>query len=132
VLITTDDGIVGVGGSGRRDAALIRDFIAWQLIGQNPFALERHADLLRQAGGGWIVDMALCDSVAKAAGLPLATLWGLYQNRIRAYASLVTRPPRRRSRRACPRTQVPGLPSRQDPRPLRDPRRRCPHGRTRP
>ncbi len=54
MLITTDDGIVGVGGSGRRDAALIRDFIAWQLIGQNPFALERHADLLRQAGGGWI------------------------------------------------------------------------------
>ncbi len=93
VQITTDEGIVGVGGSGRRDAALIREFIAPRLIGQNPFALERHADLLRQAGGGWIVDMALCDIVAKAAGLPLCTLWGVYQNRIRAYASLVTARP---------------------------------------
>ena len=46
--------------------------------------------MLRRVGGGWIVDMALCDIAAKAAEVPLAVLWGLYQNRIRAYASLVS------------------------------------------
>lgn len=69
--ITTDDGIIGIGGSGTRDGQLIRQHIAPQLIVQNPLATERHADLLRRVGGGWIVDMALCGIVAKAAGLPL-------------------------------------------------------------
>ena len=93
VQITTDDGVSGVGGGGTRDAALIRDFVGPRLIGKNPFAIERHADLLRQAGGAWIVDMALCDIVAKMAGLPLGALWGAYRSRIRAYASLVTARP---------------------------------------
>ena len=43
---------------------------------------------MRRAGS-FLVDMALCDIVGKAAGQPLHRLWGYRETRVRAYASTI-------------------------------------------
>ncbi len=89
VRIATDAGLVGWGASGSDQAGSINLLAAPFLIGADPLALERHAGITRYANGAWIVEMALCDIVGKAAGLPLSKLWGRYTDRIPAYASIV-------------------------------------------
>ena len=89
VRIQTDSGLVGWGASGFDQAADINQLAAPFLIGEDAFAFERHARITRYAKGAWIVEMALCDLVGKAAGLPLSKLWGRCVDRIPAYASIV-------------------------------------------
>lgn len=89
VRIQADSGLTGWGASGFDQADDINRLAAPHLVGQDPFAFERHARITRYAKGAWIVEMALCDLVGKAAGLPLAKLWGRYVDRIPAYASIV-------------------------------------------
>ncbi len=89
VRIETDDGLVGYGASGRDEAQEVNEIVAPRLIGEDPLAIERFADLITQGGGRWLVDMALWDIVGKSAGKPLHQLWGTYQTRIMAYASTV-------------------------------------------
>ena len=75
VRIQADTGLVGWGASGFDQADDINMLAAPHLVGEDPFAFERHARITRYAKGAWIVEMALCDLVGKAAGLPLAKLW---------------------------------------------------------
>lgn len=89
VRIQADSGLIGWGASGFDQADDINRLAAPHLVGEDAFAFERHARITRYAKGAWIVEMALCDLVGKAAGLPLAKLWGHYADRIPAYASIV-------------------------------------------
>lgn len=89
VRVDTDAGITGWGASGRNEAGAVNDVLAPLLVGADPLALERHAGAIRAAGGTWLVDLALCDILGKAAGMPLHKLWGTFQTRIKAYASTV-------------------------------------------
>ncbi len=91
--IRTDEGVTGIG-AGVGNPAYIREVIGPRLVGQDPFAIERHTDTLRNLGGPWLthpivwgIEVALWDLVGKAAGLPLYRLWGGYVDRVRAYAS---------------------------------------------
>jgi L-alanine-DL-glutamate epimerase-like enolase superfamily enzyme len=83
--IQTDEGITGYGPP--IDEGLLRVAIAPLLIGQDPFAWERNIVVLRKAGGGWGLEVALWDIIGKACGQPLYKLWGGYSDRVRAYAS---------------------------------------------
>ena len=89
VKITTDDGIVGWGSPGYGDSPTLEGWLKPQLIGQDPFALERHHRLFVNAGGSWGVEIALWDIIGKAAGQPLYKLWGGYSDRVPGYASCV-------------------------------------------
>ena len=88
VKVETDEGLTGWGIGDQRSGATIRDVVAPALIGQDPHALGRHAEVMRRAGS-FLVDMALCDIVGKAAGQPLHRLWGYRETRVRAYASTI-------------------------------------------
>jgi len=85
VEVQTDEGITGYGPP--IDEGLLRMAIAPLLIGQDPFAWERNIVVLRKAGGGWGLEVALWDIIGKACGQPLYKLWGGYTDRVRAYAS---------------------------------------------
>jgi len=66
VKVMTDEGITGIGAPGYTVSPLIESWIKPQLIGQDPFALERHARIFRNAGAGWGVEIALWDIIGKA------------------------------------------------------------------
>jgi len=85
VEVQTDEGITGYGSP--IDEGLLRKVIAPLLIGQDPFAVERNINVLRMAGGGWALEVALWDIIGKACGQPLYKLWGGYTDRVRAYSS---------------------------------------------
>jgi D-galactarolactone cycloisomerase len=89
VKLTTDDGIVGWGVPGYADTPLLESWIKPRLLGQDPFALEQHARVFRNAGGLWGVEIALWDIIGKACGQPLYKLWGGYRDRVPGYASCV-------------------------------------------
>jgi len=89
VKVFTDEGIVGLGAPGYTVSKSIESWIKPQLIGQDPFALERHAHVFRGAGDAWGVEIALWDIIGKACGQPVYKLWGGYQDRVPAYASFI-------------------------------------------
>src|SRR5690242_10092689 len=98
VKLTTDEGIVGWGVPGYADPPVLETWIKPRLLGQDPFALERHARTFRNAGGAWGVEIALWDIIGKACGQPLYKLWGGYRDRVPAYASCIeVREPARRA-----------------------------------
>lgn len=98
VKVFTDEGIVGIGSPGYLISPMIEAWIKPQLIGQDPFALERHARIFRNANAGWGVEIALWDIIGKACGQPLYKLWGGYRERMPAYASCIeVRAPGRRA-----------------------------------
>src|SRR5579875_3161531 len=98
VKIHTDEGITGIGAPGYAAADRFESWIKPQLIGKDPFAIEQHAKILRMAGGGWGVEIALWDIIGKACGQPVYKLWGGYQDRVPAYASCIeVRAPERRA-----------------------------------
>jgi L-alanine-DL-glutamate epimerase-like enolase superfamily enzyme len=98
VKVFTDEGIVGIGSPGYSVSPMIEAWIKPQLIGQDPFALERHARVFRNANAGWGVEIALWDIIGKACGQPLYKLWGGYRDRMPAYASCIeVRAPDRRA-----------------------------------
>jgi D-galactarolactone cycloisomerase len=96
VEVQTDDGITGYGPP--IDERLLRTGIAPYLVGKDPFDWERNIIVLRMAGGGWALEIALWDIIGKACGQPLYKLWGGYRDRVRAYASTmeVRKPEQRR------------------------------------
>jgi D-galactarolactone cycloisomerase len=89
VKVFTDEGIVGLGSPGYNVTPLIESWIKPQLIGQDPFALERHARIFRNAGTGWGIEIALWDIIGKACGQPVYKLWGGFRDRVPAYASCI-------------------------------------------
>ncbi|MSQ58428.1 MAG: hypothetical protein EXR36_01920 [Betaproteobacteria bacterium] len=98
VKVFTDEGIVGLGSPGYVVSPKIESWIKPQLIGQDPFAVERHARVFRGAGEAWGVEIALCDIIGKACGQPVYKLWGAYRDRVPAYASCIeVRTPKRRA-----------------------------------
>ena len=88
VKIETDVGLVGWGIGDVIDEVMVREVVAPELVGKDPGALDQHIDVLRRTGA-FLVDMALCDLVGKAAGQPLHQLWGYSATRVRAYASTI-------------------------------------------
>lgn len=89
IKVTTDEGIVGWGAAYPADLPKVDEIITPRLIGQDPFLLEQHARLFRNAGGAWGTEIALWDIIGKAVGQPLFRLWGAYRDRVPAYASCV-------------------------------------------
>src|SRR5438105_2286045 len=89
VKLTTDDGIVGWGVPGYTESSQLEGWIKPRLLGQDPFALEQHARIFRNAGGAWGVEIALWDIIGKATGQPLYKLWGGFRDRVPGYASCV-------------------------------------------
>src|SRR5690606_19819858 len=98
--IHTDDGVVGESYNGDEDVTqeqirrIIADDLAPRLIGKDPLQVEaRYEDMVPATFDilGYrripimavaAVDSALWDIVGKAAGLPLATLWGGYRDNV--------------------------------------------------
>jgi L-alanine-DL-glutamate epimerase-like enolase superfamily enzyme len=89
VRVETDEGIVGWGAAYPADFPRVNDVIAPMLIGKDPFLLEQHARIFRNAGGAWGTEIALWDIIGKALGQPLFRLWGAYRDRVPAYASCI-------------------------------------------
>jgi L-alanine-DL-glutamate epimerase-like enolase superfamily enzyme len=89
VKVFTDEGIVGLGSPGYKVSPLIESWIKPQLIGRDPFDLERHARIFRNANAGWGVEIALWDIIGKACGQPVYKLWGGARDRVPAYASCI-------------------------------------------
>lgn len=87
VRVATDAGLVGYAGTDGHHAGTVARNVAPYLVGADPFATERHARILRNAGGMWCIDLALWDIIGKAAGLPLYQLWGAAREKVQAYAS---------------------------------------------
>lgn len=89
VKLTTDEGIVGWGAPGYAESSELESWMKPQLVGSDPFALEQHARIFRQANGGWGTEIALWDIIGQACGQPLYKLWGGYRDRVPGYASCV-------------------------------------------
>ena len=85
VEVQTDEGITGWGPP--VDGRLLETAIAPYLVGADPFAIEQNVRILRDAGGGWVLEIALWDIIGKACGQPLYKLWGGHRDRVRAYSS---------------------------------------------
>lgn len=100
IVIETDDGIIGEARGSH--GAIMRDIVDRRLrndlVGHDPLMKEElwkrvwELDRLEEIPiyGLGLVDIALWDLTAKAAGLPLYKLIGGYRDRIPAYASTVT------------------------------------------
>lgn len=92
VEITTDDGLTGIGPGA--DPGLV-DAASAQLVGTNPFDIERHAERLahhvrgRGYNGAAGFDIALWDLIGKASGQPLASIFGGGRESVVPYASMV-------------------------------------------
>jgi D-galactarolactone cycloisomerase len=98
VKVFTDEGIVGIGSPGYGASPVIANWLKPQLVGQDPFHLERFAPLFRMANAAWGVEIALWDIIGKACGQPLHKLWGGFRDRVPAYASFIeVRSPERRA-----------------------------------
>lgn len=90
VTVRTTQGLAGYAGTDGHHAAVVRRDVAPYLEGAPVDALERHARVLRNAGGMWFIDLALWDLMGKAAGLPLYRMWGWERDSVPAYASTCT------------------------------------------
>ena len=91
VRVRSAEGVTGYGVMGG-DARAAVAAVAPALLGADSAWLQAHAAAV-EAAGAWAVDMALCDLLGKEAGQPLARLWGICQDRIRAYISPVVGKP---------------------------------------
>lgn len=87
VKIETDEGIVGYSGTDGYHEQTIENKVKPFLIGEDVFATENHARILRNAGVMWFIDLAFWDIIGKKANLPLYKLWGYTRKRVKAYAS---------------------------------------------
>jgi D-galactarolactone cycloisomerase len=87
--IHTDQGLIGIGPA--MDAGVLTNTKA-QLVGKDPFDIERLAGPLRYYVGGRAVssiEIALWDLVGKASQQPVYKLWGAQKDRVPAYASMI-------------------------------------------
>lgn len=86
VRISTDEGIRGYG-FWSIDAGTLERVIKPALVGQDPFAIERHieAGLIQ-----WpMVEHALWDVIGKATGQPVYKLLGGYKDKVKVYLTCV-------------------------------------------
>jgi L-alanine-DL-glutamate epimerase-like enolase superfamily enzyme len=88
VRVNTDQGIIGVGSG---DAMLGLAGHEHLFIGQDPFEIERHWQVLDNIdfhyGRCWPLDIALWDIMGKAKGQSIAKLLGAQKSKMVAYAS---------------------------------------------
>jgi D-galactarolactone cycloisomerase len=87
--IHTDQGLIGIGPG--MDAGVLPNAKA-QLVGKDPFDIEKMAGPLRYYVGGRAVssiEIALWDLVGKASQQPVYKLWGARKDRVLAYASMI-------------------------------------------
>ncbi|MGB9791827.1 MAG: mandelate racemase/muconate lactonizing enzyme family protein [Thermacetogeniaceae bacterium] len=88
VFVHTDEGITGIG-----SGDLMYGFKGHEdlFIGQDPFNIERHSQIIENIdfhyGRCWPLDVALWDLIGKATGLPVSKLLGGKSDKILAYAS---------------------------------------------
>ncbi|HEY0828883.1 MAG TPA: enolase C-terminal domain-like protein [Bacilli bacterium] len=101
VQIETDEGITGLGEcpGGIAAGSIIKDHLSRFLIGQSPFQVERHWDIMFKATLPYgrkglpimaisAVDLALWDLIAKARNEPLyQTLGGPAKDKVQAYVT---------------------------------------------
>jgi len=87
VTVKTEDGTVGYGGMDGYHRSEIERYVVPFMLNTSVFATERHAEILRNAGFAWYLDLALWDVIGKIARLPLYRLWGACRERVPAYAS---------------------------------------------
>jgi D-galactarolactone cycloisomerase len=91
IEIHTDQGVTGIGPG--IEPALLEAAKA-QLVGKDPFSVERLAGPLRYYIGGSphtvsSLEIALWDLIGKASGQPVYKLWGAAKDRVPAYASMI-------------------------------------------
>jgi len=93
--IETDEGVVGIA-AGVGCPNFVRDVIAPQLVGRDPFETERITNILRDHGGPWLghtspwgIELALWDLIGKSAGLPVSRMWGRFTDKVLGYASTI-------------------------------------------
>ncbi|MBN9736526.1 MULTISPECIES: mandelate racemase/muconate lactonizing enzyme family protein [unclassified Pseudonocardia] len=88
VRVHTDDGRVGIGSGDTMDGF---DAFRDVFVGEDALAIARHVRALEtcavHGGHYWPLEAALWDLAGKAAGLPVATLFGGTYDRVPAYAS---------------------------------------------
>lgn len=88
VRVHTDEGITGIGSGDTMDGF---DAVKNLFVGENPLDIARHVKAIETANfhGGryWPLEAALWDIIGKAAGLPVATLFGNSAPAVPAYAS---------------------------------------------
>jgi D-galactarolactone cycloisomerase len=85
--VRTEDGVIGWAGTDGHHSAEIERDVAPYLVGEDVSATERHARVLRDAGGLWFLETAFWDIIGKAARTPLYRLWGWRRDAVPAYAS---------------------------------------------
>ena len=89
IEIHTDQGLIGLGP--QMEAGMLAMAKA-QLVGKDPFDIQRLAGPLRYYVGGRAVgclEIALWDLIGKAAQQPVYKIWGAAKDRVPAYASMV-------------------------------------------
>jgi L-alanine-DL-glutamate epimerase-like enolase superfamily enzyme len=93
IEVMTDTGVKGIGAAhaGLEAAITIERFVAPYFLGQDPFYVERLVTVLRDTeilgAPVYCMEMPLWDIVGKVANLPVAKLWGGYQDRVVAYCA---------------------------------------------
>src|SRR5947207_2622396 len=93
IEVMTDTGVTGIGAAhaGLEAAITIERFVAPYFLGQDPFYIERLLPVLRDTeilgAPVYCMEMPLWDIVGKVAQLPVAKLWGGYQDRVVAYCA---------------------------------------------
>jgi D-galactarolactone cycloisomerase len=107
IEVETDEGIVGYGAAhaGIEAAISIERFVAPYFIGRDPTETEQLAAVIRDAeilgAPVYCMEIPLWDIIGKAAGMPVARLWGGYRDRVLAYcATAEVRGPEQRARDA--------------------------------
>src|SRR5213592_2668173 len=93
IEVGTDAGLTGIGAAhaGLEAAVTIERFVAPYFIGQDPMHVESLVPVLRDTeilgAPVYCMETTLWDIVGKAAGLPVARLWGGYSDRVIAYCA---------------------------------------------
>ncbi len=93
IEVETDEGITGVGAAhaGREAMIAIERFVAPYFIGQDPARVELLVRVMSDAEilgpPLYCMELPLWDILGKAAGMPLARLWGGASDRVLAYCA---------------------------------------------
>lgn len=98
VRVFTDEGIVGIGAQGgspewaRMVEQYMKDFLVNHIV--EPFYVEKFARYLRSKAPTYLsprpcaVEIALWDAIGKRVGQPIYKLFGAFQDKVKAYASV--------------------------------------------